>query len=190
MRALLGQLARFGAVGAVGFVVDVGVFNLLRATLLSSESLHEGPLLAKFISTCLAIAVNYVGNRYWTFGATKRAQVVREGIEFVLVSLGGMAITLACLWVSHYALGFTSQLADRKHHRSRSRHAVPLRVLPLLGVPPEPHHAATAGREPGRSSRQRATARRPGNCARRRSSGCRPLSQASRGRGRGIHATR
>jgi len=112
MRGLLGQLARFGTVGLVGFVVDIGVFNLLRATLLSSESLHEGPLLAKFISTCLAIAVNYVGNRYWTFGATKRDQVVREGIEFVLVSLGGMAITLACLWVSHYALGFTSQLAD------------------------------------------------------------------------------
>lgn len=112
MRALLGQLARFGAVGAIGFVVDVGVFNLLRATLLSSESVHEGPLLAKFISTCLAIAVNYVGNRYWTFGATKRAQVLREGIEFVLVSLGGMAITLACLWISHYLLGFTSQLAD------------------------------------------------------------------------------
>ena len=112
MRALLGQLARFGAVGAIGFVVDVGVFNLLRATLLSTESVHEGPLLAKFISTCLAIAVNYVGNRYWTFAATKREQVFREGVEFVLVSLGGMAITLACLWVSHYLLGFTSQLAD------------------------------------------------------------------------------
>jgi len=112
MRALFGQLARFGAVGVVGLVVDVAVFNLLRATLLDSETVHEGPLLAKFISTCLAIAVNYVGNRYWTFGATKRTQVLREGIEFILVSLGGMAITLACLWVSHYALGFTSQLAD------------------------------------------------------------------------------
>ncbi len=112
MRAMIDQLARFGAVGLLGFVVDVGIFNLLRATLLDSESVHEGPLLAKFISTCFAIAVNYVGNRYWTFGATKRAQVVREGAEFVLVSLGGMAITLACLWISHYLLGFTSQLAD------------------------------------------------------------------------------
>jgi putative flippase GtrA len=112
MRALLGQLARFGAVGLVGFVLDVGVFNLLRATVLDSEVLHEGPILAKVISTSLAIVANYVGNRYWTFGATRRAQVAREGVEFVLVSLGGMAITLACLWISHYALGFTSQLAD------------------------------------------------------------------------------
>lgn len=112
MRALFGQLTRFGVVGLIGFVVDVGVFNLLRATVLANETLHEGPILAKVISTSLAIAANYLGNRYWTFGATKRNEVVREGVEFVLVSLGGMAITLGCLWVSHYALGYTSQLAD------------------------------------------------------------------------------
>ncbi|MCU1580485.1 MAG: GtrA family protein [Rhodoglobus sp.] len=112
MRALFGQLARFGVVGLVGLVVDVGVFNLLRATVLDSEVLHEGPILAKVISTSLAIVANYIGNRYWTFGATRRTQVAREGVEFVVVSLGGMAITLACLWISHYGLGFTSQLAD------------------------------------------------------------------------------
>lgn len=112
MRLLIAQLARFGVVGLIGFVIDVGVFNLLRATVLEPSVLHEGPFIAKVISTCLAIAANYVGNRYWTFGATKRDQVVREGVEFVVVSLGGMLITLACLWISHYALGFTSVLAD------------------------------------------------------------------------------
>ena len=112
MRLLLAQLARFGAVGIVGFVIDVGVFNLLRATLLEPSVIHSGPFIAKVISTSLAIGANYLGNRYWTFGATKRTQVVREGVEFVVVSVGGMLITLACLWVSHYALGFTSVLAD------------------------------------------------------------------------------
>lgn len=112
MRLLIAQLARFGVVGLLGFVIDVGVFNLLRATVLEPSAIHEGPFIAKVISTCLAIAVNYVGNRYWTFGATKREQVMREGVEFVVVSLGGMLITLACFWISHYALGFTSVLAD------------------------------------------------------------------------------
>lgn len=112
MRLLFAQLARFGVVGLVGLVVDIGVFNILRATLLEPSVVHEGPLIAKVISTSLAIAANYFGNRYWTFGATKRTQVVREGVEFVLVSVGGMLITLACLWISHYALGFTSVLAD------------------------------------------------------------------------------
>ena len=112
MRLLLAQLARFGAVGLVGFVIDVGVFNLLRATVLEPSVIHSGPFIAKVISTSLAIGANYVGNRYWTFGATKRTQVVREGLEFIIVSANGMLITLACLWISHYALGFTSVLAD------------------------------------------------------------------------------
>lgn len=112
MRALVSQFARFGAVGAVGLVIDIGTFNLLRATVLSPEMLHEGPLIAKVISTAVAIAGNWVGNRYWTFREHRRSRVAREGAEFAAVSLGGMLIGLFCLWVSHYLLGFTSILAD------------------------------------------------------------------------------
>jgi len=112
VKALFAQLARFGAVGAVGFVVDVGVFNLLRVSVFSPENLHEGPVWAKVVSTSIAIAVNWVGNRYWTFGPHRRPQALREGLEFALVSIGGMGIGLACLWFSHYVLGFTSLLAD------------------------------------------------------------------------------
>ena len=112
MRQLLAQLGRFGAVGLIGLVIVVAVFNLLRATVFAPDLVHGGPVIAKVISTSLAILANWVGNRYWTFGATRREQVVREGVEFALVSVGGMLITLACLWISHYVLGFTSVLAD------------------------------------------------------------------------------
>jgi len=112
MRALITQLARFGTVGLIGLVIDVAVFNLLRATVLSPEELHEGPVVAKIISTILAIVVNWIGNRYWTFRGHGRSQLLREGVEFAAVSVGGMLIGLLCLWVSHYVLGFTSVLAD------------------------------------------------------------------------------
>lgn len=112
MKALVTQLMRFAAVGGVGLVVDVAIFNLLRVTIFSPENLHEGPVVAKVISTSIAIVVNWLGNRYWTFGPHRRPQALREGLEFALVSIGGMAIGLACLWVSHYVLGFTSLLAD------------------------------------------------------------------------------
>lgn len=111
-RVLVSQLARFGAVGAVGFLVDVGVFNLLRATVLSPEEVHTGPLIAKVISTVLAIFVNWMGNRYWTFADRRSASTTREGVEFFVVSIIGMVIGLACLWLSHYVLGYTSVLAD------------------------------------------------------------------------------
>jgi putative flippase GtrA len=112
MRKLIAQLARFGAVGAVGFVVDIGVFNLLRLTVLSPDAVDHGPFLAKVISTSLAIVVNWIGNRYWTFGEERRTRALREGIEFAVVSVGGMLIGLACLWISREILGYTSLLAD------------------------------------------------------------------------------
>lgn len=112
MRSLLAQLTRFGLVGLVGLVIDVGIFNLLRLTVLSPEALHEGPVIAKVISTSIAIIANWIGNRHFTFRGERKSHWVREGFEFALVSVGGMLISLGCLWVSHYALGFTSVLAD------------------------------------------------------------------------------
>lgn len=112
MRRLIAQLARFGVVGAIGFVVDLGVFNLLRATVFSPDEVHSGPFWAKVVSTTVAIFVNWIGNRYWTFRHQRRSVAAKEGFEFVVVSLGGMVISLGCLAVSHYVLGFTSALAD------------------------------------------------------------------------------
>ncbi|PXA70110.1 GtrA family protein [Cryobacterium arcticum] len=106
------QLAKFGMVGLVGFAVDITVFNLLRATVFSPEALDSGPIWAKVVSTVLAILTNWVGNRYWTFSKNRQSQTLREGLEFFAVSLVGMGIGLACLWVSHYLLGYTSVVAD------------------------------------------------------------------------------
>ena len=112
MRRLIAQLARFGVVGAVGFVVDFTIFNVLRATVFDPEEVHSGPFWAKVVSTVVAIFVNWMGNRYWTFRDQRRSVATREGIEFVVVSLGGMLISLGCLGLSHYVLGLTSALAD------------------------------------------------------------------------------
>ncbi len=112
MRKLILQFARFGLVGGVGLVVDFGVFNLLRATVFDPARIHEGPVFAKIISTILAIVVNWIGNRFWTFREHRGRQLVREGVEFGIVSVGGLLIGLFCLFLSHYVLGFTSLLAD------------------------------------------------------------------------------
>ncbi|MEN9620438.1 MAG: hypothetical protein RL499_631 [Actinomycetota bacterium] len=112
MRTLLAQLARFGAVGLVGVVVDVAIFNLLRVTVLDPAIIAEGPIIAKVISTSAAIAVNWMGSRHWTFRLEHRRPAAREALEFAIVSLGGMLIAVGCLVISHYVLGFTSLLAD------------------------------------------------------------------------------
>ena len=105
------RLLRFGVVGGIGFVVDLVVFNALVLTVLSHQAWHEGPFVAKVISTVVAIIVNWIGNRVWAFRSTRTDQL-REFTEFLVTSLAGMGVTLLCLWVSHYVLGFTSVLAD------------------------------------------------------------------------------
>lgn len=112
MRTLLPQLARFGAVGLVGLVVDVALFNVLRLTVLDPAVIAEGPIIAKVISTSVAITVNWIGSRYWTFRLERRRPAAREALEFAIVSIGGLLIAVACLAVSRYVLGFTSLLAD------------------------------------------------------------------------------
>ena len=109
--SVLHEIAKFGVVGAVAFVVDVTVFNLLRYH--GGEGvLYEKPLTAKAISTVVATVVAYLGNRFWTFRHRDRVGYAREYALFFLFNGIGMLIALGCLWVSHYLLGLTSPLAD------------------------------------------------------------------------------
>ena len=112
MRKLISQLARFGVIGGIGFVIDVGVFNLLRLTVFSDAHVHDGAIWAKVISTSLAIIANWLGNRYWTFRHERREHWGREAIEFLLINIGGLLIALGCLLFSEDVLGFRSLLAD------------------------------------------------------------------------------
>ncbi len=98
---------KFGVVGALAFVVDFGVFNLVR---LGTNG--DKPLTAKCVSVVLATMVAYAGNRHWTFRHRGRSGLRREYALFFLLNGVGLAIALLCLWISHYVLDFRSALAD------------------------------------------------------------------------------
>jgi putative flippase GtrA len=109
---LLAYAVKFGVVGLIGLVIDVALFNLLRLGVFGEGHWAQSALGAKTISTSVAIVFNWLGNRYWTFRRHRRRNYVREFMEYLIVSLGGMLIALACLWVSHHWLGLTSIVAD------------------------------------------------------------------------------
>lgn len=102
---------KFGVVGAVAYVVDTGVFNLLLHV--GSDPALEGrPLTAKVVSVSVATMVAWLGNRYWTFRRRRRSAVPRELLLFVVVNVGGLLLALVPLAVSRYVLGLTSPVAD------------------------------------------------------------------------------
>jgi putative flippase GtrA len=98
-------LGRFGAVGLVALVVDIGTFNLCR------HVLELGPLASKTIAVALATTVAFCGNRGWAFADRAQRGRALSYAAFVSVNLVALGIGLLCLSTSA-ALGFTSPLAE------------------------------------------------------------------------------
>jgi putative flippase GtrA len=111
-KAAVRQGLPFGIVGFVAFLVDVGVFNLIRLGTDSLEGWAHSPLLAKAVSVSLATVAAWLGNRLWTFRHRRRDDVQRELVIFVVMCCIGLAIALSCLGISHYLLNLRSPLAD------------------------------------------------------------------------------
>jgi len=85
------QLAQFCVVGAVGYLINLGVYALL---------LHEGLhyLLAATLSFLVAVANNYWLNRHWTF-RERKAGVAAQGMRFFLISVASLGANLLVLHV-------------------------------------------------------------------------------------------
>jgi putative flippase GtrA len=108
---LVRELMKFGVVGSVAFIVDVGSFNLLMYSG-GTGLLYDKPLTAKTISVSAAVTVAYFGNRHWTFRHRGRSGIGREYTLFFLLNGMGLAIALTCLAFSRYVLGLHGPLAD------------------------------------------------------------------------------
>ena len=113
-RALLGvlgrELVKFGAVGAVCFLIDVGLFNLLRFG--DAGPLADRPVTAKIVSASVATLVAWAGNRWWTFRRRRHPALLRELVLFFAMNGVALVIAVLCLVVSHYVLGLRSPVAD------------------------------------------------------------------------------
>jgi len=102
---LVAELIKFGLIGAIAAVVDLGTAGYLQGA-------HVvGPLSAKAISTALATIVSYLGNRYWTFRHRDNHAPLRQWVVFIALNLVGLAIALAVIAFTYYTLGYHGSLA-------------------------------------------------------------------------------
>lgn len=83
------QLAKFCAVGAIGYAINLAVYAAI---------LHAGAhyLVAATCSFFVAVTNNYVLNRAWTF-RDRRAGVAAQGMRFFVVSLASLGANLLVL---------------------------------------------------------------------------------------------
>ena len=95
------EVAKFGTVGALAFVVDNGLtLYLMHGPMSGSE------VKARFVGAVVATMFSWVANRYWTF--RRRRSVDNVGRElglFVLINGVGILISTGFTWVARYPMG-------------------------------------------------------------------------------------
>ena len=99
---LIPELAKFGVVGAIGSVVDLGGAAYLHG------AVGIGPMVSKALSLTAATIITYLGSRFWTFRHRVNQALLREGMLFVALNLVGLAI-------AECVIAFVSYGLDMKH---------------------------------------------------------------------------
>ena len=102
---LIPELAKFGVVGVIGSIVDLG-----GAAYLHGDA-HIEALAAKAISIAAATVVTYFGSRFWTFRHRVNQALLREGMLFVGLNVVGLVIAEAVIAFTTYGLDAKSALA-------------------------------------------------------------------------------
>jgi putative flippase GtrA len=102
---LIPELTKFGVVGLIGAIIDLGGADYLHV------HLGVGPMVSKGLSITAATLVTYVGSRFWTFRHRVNQALLREGVLFAALNVVGLAIAEAVIAVATYGLDMKSELA-------------------------------------------------------------------------------
>ncbi len=95
------QLAKFGVVGASGYVIYLGIYAVL---------LGLGAHTAAAVAFVISAANNYWWNRHWTF-AKQKGHFGMQGLRFLVVSLAAFATNQVWLYVFLDLAGFGKLVA-------------------------------------------------------------------------------
>ena len=101
---LIPELAKFGLVGAIGSVVDLGGAAYLHAVGVEA-------LAAKALSLTAATVLTYLGSRFWTFRHRVNQALLREGFLFAALNLVGLGIAECVIAFVSYGLDLKGTLA-------------------------------------------------------------------------------
>ncbi len=104
-RVLIHEVAKFGVVGILAFLITIVGANVLR----SGAGL--GPLTSVTIATIVATVFAFFGNKLWAFRHRTGSHLGRESVLFFVFNGIGLLIQLAVVAAVHYGLGLTDTLS-------------------------------------------------------------------------------
>jgi putative flippase GtrA len=102
-RQVIHEAAKFGVVGAIGFVVNLAGADVLR------YDVGLNKYVALTVATVLATIVTFVGNRHWAFRHRGGDGTTRESVLFFVLNGVALLIQYASVWVINDLLGLGSK---------------------------------------------------------------------------------
>ena len=87
-RGLLHEIAKFGIIGAIAYVVTIAISNALRF-----GPAKLGPITSLGIAMVFAATCSYFANRHWTWRDKQRQGLGREYSLFIGLSVVGFVLT-------------------------------------------------------------------------------------------------
>lgn len=106
LRRLSREVAEFAAVGGIGVLVNLAVFNLVR------NSTELPVVRCSMIATAVAIIFNYIGFRYFTYRDRDKTRPPREFTLFLVFSTAGLVIENGLLYVATYGFDWDTPLQN------------------------------------------------------------------------------
>lgn len=99
VRKLIEQFLKFGVVGVLAFFIDFGILVAL------TELAGLNPVLSATVSFTVSVVFNYVASMRYVFTHRDDMSKRREFAIFVVLSVIGLGINDAMMWVGAERLG-------------------------------------------------------------------------------------
>ncbi len=92
MKKLIIQLIKFGIVGVIAAVIDLGVLMILK------EIMHVEVLIASAVAFSVSVTANYILSMLFVFKGSENGKI-KEFIVFVALSIGGLVLNQFIMWI-------------------------------------------------------------------------------------------
>lgn len=99
MKKLFQQIARFGVIGVLAFVIDYGFLYAF------TEWLGIHYLISSVLSFSISVIFNYIASVLWVFDVKQETSKTRNFILFIVFSVIGLGINQLVMWLGVESLG-------------------------------------------------------------------------------------
>jgi putative flippase GtrA len=104
-RVLIHEVAKFGVVGVIAFIITLGGANVLH------YGAGLGPLTSVTIATVVATVFAFLGNKLWAFRHRNGSHWGRESVLFFVFNGIGLLIQLGVVAIALYGFGLDDKLS-------------------------------------------------------------------------------